>query len=103
MYVFEELFKRKMPKLYEHFRHNDVHTPIYAFRWLTLRFHGMPVELEVRIMDMFCLEGRKIVYRMALHLLQRFKSHMLSLEDMGGIISYLASFEKGGSPLNGLT
>ncbi len=57
-YVFLVLFKKYMPKLHAHLEEQFFLPPLYATQWfMTLFSANMPLELTLRIWDIFFIEG----------------------------------------------
>ena len=57
-YVFVNLLKKYMPKLYKHFDEQMFLPSLYTTQWyMTLFSSGMPLELTLRIWDIFFIEG----------------------------------------------
>ena len=70
-YIFLSLVKKYMPKLYVHLETNYFLPSLYATQWfMTLFSANMPIELTLRIWDIFFIEGKKILYRIGLAILK---------------------------------
>jgi len=66
-----------------------MHAAMYATEWfMTLFTRSYPVALTARVMDCFLSEGFKMVYRVALALLQTVEKEALAA-DMGGMMMLL--------------
>jgi hypothetical protein len=76
--VFELFLRRLAPRVYRKLQDEGVQTMGYAFRWLTTRFNLFPVELRLRILDIFINEGMKIIYRLSLYLVLSHKREILN-------------------------
>lgn len=70
-YIFLSLFKKFMPRLHEHLLLEMIPPAMYATKWfMTIFSTNIPIELTLRIWDVFFIEGQKIVYRIALAILK---------------------------------
>jgi hypothetical protein len=57
-YVLMNLVKKFMPKLHTHFMNEMFTPPLYATNWfMTLFSSNMPLQLTLRIWDIFFVEG----------------------------------------------
>uniref|UniRef100_A0A7S3ZD37 Rab-GAP TBC domain-containing protein n=2 Tax=Lotharella globosa TaxID=91324 RepID=A0A7S3ZD37_9EUKA len=81
MAMHDKLLYRHDKKLYKCLQAKHVQTGIYAFRWYQGRFYEFPKELFIRVMDIFLLEGRKIVFRVALYLLMSHRKEFFAADD----------------------
>jgi len=90
--IYESLLRKRLPVLADHLQKLGILPTSYAFRWLTTRFALFPKGLMIRIFDIFLHEGMKIIYRVALHLMQRFQKDLLKL-DYEGVLSLLESIK----------
>mmetsp|Transcript_13189 Transcript_13189/g.20549 ORF Transcript_13189/g.20549 Transcript_13189/m.20549 type:complete len:82 (+) Transcript_13189:1406-1651(+) len=60
-----------MPKLYNHFIDENFPPSFYATKWfMTIFSNNMPLELTLRIWDMFFVEGQSALFRLALAILK---------------------------------
>ncbi|XP_071429979.1 TBC1 domain family member 24-like [Pithys albifrons albifrons] len=51
--------------------------------WLSWLFHDLPFDYAVRVLDVFLLEGQKVLYRIALALLKQYRLSVTSPEPEG--------------------
>lgn len=66
-YVHLSLVKKYMPKLGQHLLNINYHPSMYCSPWfMTLFSTVLPFECTVRIWDIFMVEGKKILFRVAL-------------------------------------
>ena len=66
-YCLQKLIEKYLPKLHKHFLDIMLIPQMYASQWfMTLFVVDFPIEVCVRIWDIFFIEGRKIIYRIAL-------------------------------------
>ncbi|OQR91545.1 hypothetical protein THRCLA_08950 [Thraustotheca clavata] len=74
------LVKQLLPELHEHFEAEDFHVSMCASGWfmtLYTNFDTLPFDAVVRVMDGFVVYGWKIIFRVALALLQYLQSDIL--------------------------
>lgn len=92
LHVYKLLLTQFCPKLAQHLDAEGVNVTSYAFRWLTTRFDNFPQGLYIRIFDIFLHEGMKIIYRVAIWLLQSRQKTLLKLrmEEITEILMMLA-------------
>lgn len=58
--------------------------PIYATQWfMTIFSTNMPIELTLRIWDIFFIEGKKILYRVALAIFKILEKELLESDFEG--------------------
>ena len=70
-YIFLNLLKKFIPKVYELFKKEGVIPSMYATEWFICIFsRNLEFNVLVRVFDVFFLEGYKIVYRIALGILK---------------------------------
>jgi Rab-GTPase-TBC domain len=66
-YVHLSLMKKYMPKLHVYLLNNKFEPSMYASQWfMTIFSVNFPFEFTVRIWDMFLIEGKKVLFRVAL-------------------------------------
>eukprot|EP00596_Hydrurales_sp_CCMP1899_P004088 CAMPEP_0119051398 /NCGR_PEP_ID=MMETSP1177-20130426/73027_1 /TAXON_ID=2985 /ORGANISM="Ochromonas sp, Strain CCMP1899" /LENGTH=463 /DNA_ID=CAMNT_0007030585 /DNA_START=128 /DNA_END=1519 /DNA_ORIENTATION=+ len=88
LFVFGELGKKYLGKLWVHLEEEGIHHTMYATEWLlTMYCRGFSFDLVTRVWDVFFNEGYKIVYRVALALVKSIEKELLSneFEDIMGI------------------
>jgi hypothetical protein len=69
-FIYERLFQKFLPKLYQHFTESQITTMTYATKWFQLMYSEFPRETVLIIWDIFFCEGTKILFRVAIALLQ---------------------------------
>jgi len=70
-YVFLNLEKKYIPKIYDIFKRDGVFISIYASQWFLCLFtKDLKPNILVRIFDVFLFEGYKVIYRFALAFLK---------------------------------
>lgn len=84
------LQKQLYPKLYNHFQEQSVVEEFYATQWfITLFLYSLPLELVLRIWDVFLFEGPKIIFRTAVYLWSRERKRLLKAEHLGATLTIL--------------
>jgi len=78
-YVFLSLMKKYMPKLNNHLLELKFTPQMYASQWfLTIFAVYFPIEVVVRIWDVFLVEGRKTIFRIGLAIMKLNQKLILS-------------------------
>ena len=71
MYIHMSLMHKYMPKLAKHMTEEGFIPQMYCSQWyMTLFSCYFPLELVVRIMDVYFVEGRKTIFRIGLAILK---------------------------------
>lgn len=93
-HIFNNLFKIHLPKLFRHFRKQEVPNDLWISKWImTVYTMTLSFETLLRIWDLFIARGMKIVYKIALALLY-FTQNKLLKQDLGGIAEILKSIKE---------
>ena len=75
---FEKLIKLYLPSLYQHFVSQGISVQNYASEWfLSLFCYILPISISLRIIDIFMIDGWKILHRAGLTILFRAKDMIL--------------------------
>ena len=91
-YVFLNLMKKYLPKIYELFKKNEILPSMYASEWFICVFsRDLKFDVLVRIFDCFLLEKKKILYRFALAFIKNKEKEFLSAKD--GILGIMNVFK----------
>lgn len=91
-YVLHRLFEKYLPKLYKHFMQEELHATMFATSWfLTIFSQEVPIQLTLRVWDIFFIEGKKILYRVALAILKLNEKALLQ-ENIGCVKSLKRAF-----------
>ena len=78
LYVFINLLKKFMPKIYNKLIELNIFPTMYASQWFFTCFANcLPFNIVVRIFDCYLLEGEKIIYRIALALFKLKENYLL--------------------------
>ncbi|KAI9779954.1 MAG: hypothetical protein M1839_007110 [Geoglossum umbratile] len=91
--VFESLVERTMPVLWEHLVKSDVQLSVVSLPWfLSLYINSMPLVFAFRVLDVFFLEGPKVLFQVGLAILRINGEDLLDAADDGAFISILKSY-----------
>ena len=91
--VFESLVERTMPVLWEHLVKSDVQLSVVSLPWfLSLYINSMPLVFAFRVLDMFFLEGPKVLFQIGLAILRINGEELLDAADDGTFISVLKTY-----------
>lgn len=91
--VFESLVEKTMPVLWEHLAKSDVQLSVVSLPWfLSLYINSMPLVFAFRVLDVFFLEGPKVLFQVGLAILRINGEELLDIQDDGSFISILKSY-----------
>ncbi|KAI1912146.1 GTPase activating protein (GAP) [Ophidiomyces ophidiicola] len=91
--VFESLVEKTMPVLWEHLVRSDVQLSVVSLPWfLSLYINSMPLVFAFRVLDVFFLEGPKVLFQVGLAILRINGEELLDVTDDGTFISILKSY-----------
>ncbi|KAK0633207.1 hypothetical protein B0T14DRAFT_560817 [Immersiella caudata] len=91
--VFESLVERTMPILWEHLVRSDVQLSVVSLPWfLSLYINSMPLVFAFRVLDVFFVEGPKVLFQVGLAILRINGEELLDATDDGAFISVLKSY-----------
>ncbi len=91
--VFESLVERTMPILWEHLVKSDVQLSVVSLPWfLSLYINSMPLTFAFRVLDVFFLEGPKVLFQVGLAILRINGEELLDITDDGTFISILKKY-----------
>ncbi|KAL6250095.1 GTPase activating protein (GAP) [Rhinocladiella similis] len=91
--VFENLVERTMPVLWEHLVKSDVNLSVVSLPWfLSLYINSMPLVFAFRVLDVFFLEGPKVLFQVGLAILRINGEDLLDVTDDGSFISILKNY-----------
>ncbi|KAF7716450.1 Rab-GTPase-TBC domain-containing protein [Penicillium ucsense] len=91
--VFESLVEKTMPVLWEHLTKSDVQLSVVSLPWfLSLYINSMPLVFAFRVLDVFFLEGPKVLFQVGLAILRINGEELLDIQDDGSFISILKSY-----------
>ncbi|KAM9827244.1 TBC1 domain family member 14 [Neosynchiropus ocellatus] len=79
--AFEVFFEENLPKLFAHFKKNNLSPDIYLIDWIfTLYSKSLPLDLACRVWDVFCRDGEEFLFRTALGLLRLFQDILTTMD-----------------------
>jgi hypothetical protein len=91
--VFESLVEKTMPILWDHLVKSDVQLSVVSLPWfLSLYINSMPLIFAFRVLDVFFLEGPKVLFQIGLAILRINGEELLDVTDDGSFISVLKSY-----------
>ncbi|WPH04953.1 Hypothetical protein R9X50_00785000 [Acrodontium crateriforme] len=91
--VFESLVEKTMPIIWDHLVKNDVQLSVVSLPWfLSLYINSMPLIFAFRVLDVFFLEGPKVLFQIGLAILRINGEELLDATDDGTFISVLKSY-----------
>lgn len=91
--VFESLVEKTMPILWDHLVKSDVQLSVVSLPWfLSLYINSMPLIFAFRVLDVFFLEGPKVLFQIGLAILRINGEQLLDAVDDGSFISVLKSY-----------
>nr|XP_046237172.1 TBC1 domain family member 14 isoform X2 [Scatophagus argus] len=79
--AFEVFFEENLPKLFAHFKKNNLTPDIYLIDWIfTLYSKSLPLDLACRVWDVFCRDGEEFLFRTALGLLRLYQDVLTCMD-----------------------
>lgn len=91
--VFESLVEKTMPILWAHIQKYDIQLSVVSLPWfLSLFLSSMPLVFAFRIMDIFFLNGPKVLFQVALAVLRVCGEQLLEIDDDGMFISVIKDY-----------
>ncbi|XP_075421288.1 TBC1 domain family member 14 [Ascaphus truei] len=79
--AFEVFFEENLPKLFAHFKKNNLTPDIYLIDWIfTLYSKSLPLDLACRVWDVFCRDGEEFLFRTALGVLKLFEDILTRMD-----------------------
>lgn len=91
--VFESLVEKTMPILWDHLVKSDVQLSVVSLPWfLSLYINSMPLVFAFRVLDVFFLEGPKVLFQVGLAILRINGEDLLDITDDGTFISVLKTY-----------
>ncbi|KAK8158537.1 rab-GTPase-TBC domain-containing protein [Phyllosticta citrichinensis] len=91
--VFESLVEKTMPILWEHLVKQDIQLSVVSLPWfLSLYINSMPLIFAFRVLDVFFLEGPKVLFQIGLAILRINGEELLDATDDGTFISVLKTY-----------
>ncbi|KAM7377620.1 hypothetical protein PAMA_014090 [Pampus argenteus] len=79
--AFEVFFEENLPKLFAHFKKNNLTPDIYLIDWIfTLYSKSLPLDLACRVWDVFCRDGEEFLFRTAMGLLRLYQDVLTTMD-----------------------
>ncbi|XP_071187509.1 TBC1 domain family member 14-like [Salvelinus alpinus] len=79
--AFEVFFDENLPKLFAHFKENNLTPDIYLIDWIfTLYSKSLPLDLACRVWDVFCRDGDEFLFRVALGILRLYEDVLTRMD-----------------------
>uniref|UniRef100_A0A7N6F5G9 Rab-GAP TBC domain-containing protein n=1 Tax=Anabas testudineus TaxID=64144 RepID=A0A7N6F5G9_ANATE len=79
--AFEVFFEENLPKLFAHFKKNNLTPDIYLIDWIfTLYSKSLPLDLACRVWDVFCRDNEEFLFRTALGLLRLYQDVLTCMD-----------------------
>ncbi|XP_030047023.1 TBC1 domain family member 14 isoform X1 [Microcaecilia unicolor] len=79
--AFEVFFEENLPRLFAHFKKNNVTPDIYLIDWIfTMYSKPLPLDLACRIWDVFCRDSEEFLFRTALGILRLFEDILTKMD-----------------------
>ncbi|KAM9400496.1 TBC1 domain family member 14-like isoform 1-T2 [Salvelinus alpinus] len=79
--AFEVFFEENLPKLFVHFKENNMTPDIYLIDWIfTLYSKSLPLDLACRVWDVFCRDGDEFLFRVALGILRLYEDVLTRMD-----------------------
>ncbi|XP_069059296.1 TBC1 domain family member 14 isoform X3 [Pleurodeles waltl] len=79
--AFEVFFEENLPRLFAHFKKNNLTPDIYLIDWIfTLYSKSLPLDLACRVWDVFCRDGEEFLFRTALGILKLFEDIVTKMD-----------------------
>ncbi|XP_072112371.1 TBC1 domain family member 14-like [Mobula birostris] len=79
--AFEVFFEENLPRLFAHFKKNNLTPDIYLIDWIfTLYSKSFPLDLACRVWDVFCRDGEEFLFRTALGILKLYEDILTQMD-----------------------
>jgi hypothetical protein len=87
-HVFRDLLAEKSPRIHAHLEQFGIEISLFSW-FLTCFVDNIPVDVYLRIWDVFLYEGSKVLFRFALAFLKMFEEEILRLDDSVQINTFI--------------
>jgi len=87
-YVLRHLLSEKLPRLHYHLELHGIELSLFSW-FLTAFVDNIPVNVYLRIWDVFLYEGNKVLFRFALSFLKLQEEEILKMNDSVSINQFL--------------
>ena len=87
--IFDNYFKELYPKLYTHFKKNDVYDELWVGKWIQALFTlSLPFKETCNIWDILIIKGFHYIIYISLAILSFVEEDLLKLEDSSDILAF---------------
>ncbi|KAF2069729.1 hypothetical protein CYY_008951 [Polysphondylium violaceum] len=81
LYTIDRLIETTMPKLFSHFKEIGVTPVLFASEWISTLFtYNFALPVSKRLLDVFFVEGRFYLYKVALSVLKIYEKQLITFE-----------------------
>ena len=88
--IFDQYFQELYPKLYKHFKNNEIYNELWVGKWLQALFTlSMPFEEVANIWDNLIIKGFNFIIYICLAIINFIEKDLLHLKDSSDILAYL--------------
>ena len=93
--VFEGLVASQMPTLWKYFQEHNIQLSLACMPWFLSQYISvMPLLYSVRVLDLFFMDGVKVLFQFGLAILKRTGEILTSLVDDGEVLEFLKNYFK---------
>jgi len=93
LYVHDKLFKKMMPKLFNHFEKLTIMSSMYATKWyMKYMIDSLPFDVLLRVWDIYISEGNKVIYSVVMALLKLHEDKLLKMQ-FEGVLGHFSKME----------
>ena len=91
--TFDNYFKELYPKLYAHFKQNDLFNELWVGKWLqTLFTLSLPFEELCHVWDILIIKGFDFIIYICLAIIDSIEEELLKLNDSSDILSFMNNY-----------
>lgn len=88
--IYSDLLTKLCPRLAAHLSSVGINSTVYTTQWFfTLFICEYPMEICLRIMDIFLLEGPKIIFRFAIEFMKLIENEALKIDEFPDLITLI--------------
>ncbi len=78
-----------MPELNDHLQRVNFDPSLLAFQWFVCFFtYNLPIDTSLKVWDLFMLKGVKVLFNVALAIMQILKKQLMETEDFGKLTTH---------------
>lgn len=91
--VFQEMLRKKMPKLCKQFDSMEFDLDLLLTKWFICLFvNHMPIETELLVWDLFFIKGTAVLFRVAMTLFRLMEKDIMACEDLSDVFQIVNNF-----------